>query len=412
MKIKTEWLNYNLDEKEVLEQNLNQHAAQGWQLKSLGLYRQVYVQSEEQLTYRVDYNEEMRIGTRYDFEFKTQKKIELYEEMGMKFVSCSRFFMVYASNQPQEMLYSDSQDEKTVHYALKSRYHLFHKLFLVFCLFELIAQFASVKGWLMVISSNLTSMVSVMYTILLVLYFIVADRRVKGSLDHQLRFIRHRTMALCTLAVMLLVFIGIEVMIVTSNIQSGLIMVILLAAVPLMIILYQKLAYLQTEGMRIVIMLIVGCLFFGLACLLPVSSPNVSTIIEWKGNRYSCELEPTVNSIFISEQGGTCIVEPDKILNNLHFKVVEDKLGLLESLILDDMNAFDYSKTHWEQTIIYTDAPLDFEGKSDVTNRRIRKVILVNNHEFVLLSGYLNFNEEQILSIIDEFVERGLFLSR
>ena len=76
------------------------------------------------------------------------------------------------------------------------------------------------------------------------------------------------------------------------------------------------------------------------------------------------------------------------------------------------MNAFDYSKTHWEQTIIYTDAPLDFEGKSDVTNRRIRKVILVNNHEFVLLSGYLNFNEEQILSIIDEFVERGLFLSR
>ncbi len=412
MKIKMEWLNYNLDEKEVLEQNLNHHAVKGWQLKSMGLYKQVYVQSAERLTYRVDYNEEMRVGTRYDFEFKTQKKIELYEEMGMELISCSRFFMVYASNQPQEMLYSDSQDEKAVHYALKSRYHLFHKLFLVLCLLKLITHFASVKGWLMVLSSNLMSMVSVIYTALLVLYFVVADRRVKGSLDHQLRFIRQRTTAFCTLAVMLPVFIGMEVMMATSNVRRGLIMAVLLAAVPLMIILYQKLAYLQTEGMRIVIMLIVGCLFFGLACLLPASAPNVSTIIEWKENRYSCELEPTVNSIFISEQKGTCIVEPDKILNNLYFRVVEDKLGLLEALILEDMNTSASSKTQWEKTTIYTDAPLDFEGKSDVTNRRIRKLILVNKHKFVLLSGYLNFNEEQIISIIDEFVERGLFLTR
>lgn len=124
MKEKMEWISFEIDERELFEEHINEMSKQGWNIVGITADYILYKEAEEVKEYIIDICENPNKKDAYRIDKNVQKQIEMYEEFGYTFICNFINFLVFDSNGQERIIHTDEKVEKQLIEAAIRKYRM------------------------------------------------------------------------------------------------------------------------------------------------------------------------------------------------------------------------------------------------------------------------------------------------
>lgn len=181
MKEKMEWISFEIDEREMFEEHLNDMSKQGWNIVGMTADYILYKEADEVKEYIIDICENPNKRDAYRIDKNVQKQIEMYEEFGYSFICNFIHFLVFDSNGQKRMTHTDEEVEKQLIEEATKKYRMRFVIIPTIILITMTLIFAifSQEYLLYVLSSTYTLLLPILVIIVNLFPIIISNKMYK-----------------------------------------------------------------------------------------------------------------------------------------------------------------------------------------------------------------------------------------
>lgn len=181
MKEKMEWISFEIDEREMFEEHINEMSKQGWNIVGITADYVLYKEADEVKEYIIDICENPNKKDAYRIDKNVQKQIEMYEEFGYTFICNFINFLVFDSNGQERIIHTDEKVEKQLIEAAIRKYRMRFVIIPTIILIAMTFIFAlfSQEYLLYVLSSTYTLLLPILVIIVYLFPIIISNKMYK-----------------------------------------------------------------------------------------------------------------------------------------------------------------------------------------------------------------------------------------
>lgn len=181
MKEKMEWISFEIDEREMFEEHINEMSKQGWNIVGITADYILYKEADEVKEYIIDICENPNKKDAYRIDKNVQKQIEMYEEFGYTFICNFINFLVFDSNGQERIIHTDEKVEKQLIEAAIKKYRMRFVIIPTIILIAMTLIFAifSQEYLLYVLSSTYTLLLPILVIIVNLFPIIISNKMYK-----------------------------------------------------------------------------------------------------------------------------------------------------------------------------------------------------------------------------------------
>lgn len=181
MKEKMEWISFEIDEREMFEEHINEMSKQGWNIVGITADYILYKEADEVKEYIIDICENPNKKDAYRIDKNVQKQIEMYEEFGYTFICNFINFLVFDSNGQERIIHTDEKVEKQLIEAAIRKYRMRFVIIPTIILIAMTFIFAlfSQEYLLYVLSSTYTLLLPILVIIVYLFPIIISNKMYK-----------------------------------------------------------------------------------------------------------------------------------------------------------------------------------------------------------------------------------------
>lgn len=161
MKEKMEWISFEIDEREMFEEHINEMSKQGWNIVGITADYILYKEADEVKEYIIDICENPNKKDAYRIDKNVQKQIEMYEEFGYIFVCNFNNFLVFESNSLERMVHTDPEVENRLIEESKRKFRM--RYMIIPAIVEIVViglLLLFMKGFLLFVLSSTSTLIS------------------------------------------------------------------------------------------------------------------------------------------------------------------------------------------------------------------------------------------------------------